>query len=401
LPFCSSACWTPWRQSSTDAAAPRYLDESALDTPSLALADAARETLRMGDMVETMLRQVMLALMTDNRALVSEVSRTDNTVDKLHEAIKLYVTKLTRGSLDEAEGRRAMEIISFGINLEHIGDIIDKNLAELAAKKIKRKLQFSAEGAEELTAFHKRIVENLRIGLNVFMAGDINGARSLIAAKAQLRNAELAAAERHFERLREGRPETCCATCGASIRTSALCAIRCWRPPASMRPTRRRTLRMRRCRMQSRRPDDIGSQSNLGFSAPASSFCQRSGLHSEHNVGSLVSCSCNSSKFVLPVANCRATAVLIAAASSGWCVIAGRSGNFAASRVSMRIGWRAAPAWSGCARRRRSDDRPRTSDSRGRRRSGSAGRRALHLRQASSRVASAINCCIARIFPCP
>src|SRR6202140_3124738 len=57
-------------------------------------------------------------------ALVDEVSRMDNSVDSLDEAIKLYVTKLTRGSLDEREGHRAMEIISFAINLEHIGDII-------------------------------------------------------------------------------------------------------------------------------------------------------------------------------------------------------------------------------------------------------------------------------------
>jgi phosphate:Na+ symporter len=155
-----------------------------------------------------MLRQVMRALMTNDRALVREVSRMDNVVDKLDEAIKIYVTKLTRGSLDEREGHRAMEIISFTINLEHVGDIIDKNLAELAAKKIKRKFQFSSEGAEELAAFHKRILESLRIALGVFMSGDIKEARKLIAEKAQLRNAELAAAERHFERLRAGRPET-------------------------------------------------------------------------------------------------------------------------------------------------------------------------------------------------
>ena len=198
----------PARKDAADPAAPRYLDESALDTPSLALADASRETLRMGDVVEVMLRQVMRALMTNDRALVREVSRMDNTVDKLDEAIKIYVTKLTRGSLDESEGHRAMEIISFTINLEHVGDIIDKNLTELAAKKIKRKFQFSSEGAEELAAFHKRILESLRIALGVFMSGDIKEARKLIAEKAQLRNAELAAAERHFERLRAGRPET-------------------------------------------------------------------------------------------------------------------------------------------------------------------------------------------------
>ena len=112
--------------------------KSSLDTPSLALANAARETLHMGDAVETMLKQVMTALMTNNRALVAEVSQMDNTVDNLNEAIKLYLTKLTRGNLDESEAKRAMEIVSFAINLEHVGDIIDKNLSEHAAKKIKR-----------------------------------------------------------------------------------------------------------------------------------------------------------------------------------------------------------------------------------------------------------------------
>ena len=88
----------------------------------------------------------------------------DNAVDGLDEAIKLYLTKLTRGSLDEREGQRAMEIIAFAINLEHIGDIIDKNLSELATKKIKRRFQFSPEGAEELAAFHKRGLTLVRDG---------------------------------------------------------------------------------------------------------------------------------------------------------------------------------------------------------------------------------------------
>lgn len=198
----------PNRVADADPSRPRYLDESALETPSLALADAARETLHMGDLVEVMLRKVMAALMTNDRTLVDQVSRMDNTVDSLDEAIKLYVTKLTRGSLDEREGHRAMEIISFAINLEHIGDIIDKNLSELATKKIKRRFQFSPEGAEELSAFHKRTMDSLRIAFGVFMSGDVREARKLLAEKASLRNAELAATERHLDRLREGRPES-------------------------------------------------------------------------------------------------------------------------------------------------------------------------------------------------
>ena len=122
-----------------DPSAPLYLEEAAINTPTVALACAARETLHMGDVVEGMLRKAMTALMTNDRKLAADVSRTDNIVDRLDEAIKLYVTKITRESLDDRDGQRATAIISFAINLEHIGDIIDKNLMELAAKKIKHK----------------------------------------------------------------------------------------------------------------------------------------------------------------------------------------------------------------------------------------------------------------------
>jgi phosphate:Na+ symporter len=199
---------------SPDPSAPLYLDETAINTPSVALACAARETLHMGDMVESMLRQAMTALMTNDRKLAAEVSRMDNIVDRLDEAIKLYVTKVTRESLDDRDGRRAMEIISFSINLEHIGDIIDKNLMELAAKKIKHKYEFSKEGAAELAAFHKRIMDNLKLAFSVFVNNDVKVARTLIQEKTQLRTAELACADSHLGRLREGRPE--------SIETSSL-----------------------------------------------------------------------------------------------------------------------------------------------------------------------------------
>ena len=197
-----------------DAAAPLYLNDTAIQTPSVALSCAARETLHMGDAVEDMLRKAMTALMTNDRKLAAEVSRMDNIVDRLDEAIKLYVTKITRESLEDAEGRRATEILAFVINLEHIGDIIDKNLIELANKKIKHKYEFSKDGAAELEAFYKRIIENLKLAFSVFINADVRVARTLIEEKTQLRNLELAYADSHLARLREGRPE--------SIETSSL-----------------------------------------------------------------------------------------------------------------------------------------------------------------------------------
>jgi len=204
----------PEPDASTDPSAPIYLDAAAISTPSLALTCAARETLHMGDLIETMLRRSIDALMTDDRRLVIEIERMDNLVDRLHEAIKLYVTKITREILDEAESRRAMEIIACAINFEHVGDIIDKNLMELATKKIKNRLSFSDSGAAELQAFHRRVLDSLKLAFTVFMSGDVKVARQLVEEKVVIREAERAAAENHLERLRNGLT--------ASVETSSL-----------------------------------------------------------------------------------------------------------------------------------------------------------------------------------
>src|SRR4051812_17713658 len=193
---------------------PKHLDPTVLDTPSEALGCAMRETLHMGDRVADMLRQALVVFEKSDAKLMKEVEKADNAVDALHEAIKLYMVKLSKSEMTEEESRRYVEIITFTTNLEHVGDIIDKNLMELAAKKIKNRYMFSAEGLEEIRKFHARVMDNMRLAFNVFATRDVSLARRLLAEKATTRAAELAAADSHFARLREGRPE--------SIETSAI-----------------------------------------------------------------------------------------------------------------------------------------------------------------------------------
>jgi phosphate:Na+ symporter len=200
--------WLPEQTKPSDPATPLYLDSTGTGTPSVGLVCAAREVLRMGDLVEFMLRQTMTAFLTNDRKLVTEIRRMDDAVDSLNEAVKLYVTRITRDSLDDRDGHRAMEIVSFSINLEHVGDIIDKNLMDLAGKKIRRGITFSRDGEAELVAFHHQVVDSLKLAVGIFMSGDINVARQLVDAKAQLRATEFGAAERYLIRMREGNPET-------------------------------------------------------------------------------------------------------------------------------------------------------------------------------------------------
>lgn len=199
---------------SASGARPLHLDESLLDRPQLALGAAAREVMRLAERVEAMLQDTLLTFSdTDDRRRVA-IKKIDDEVDMLQEAIKLYLTRLTREPLSEADARRAFDLILFTTNLEHVGDIIDKNLLELAAKRQRNGLAFSDAGWAELTAFHARIVKQMKLAMTVFMTRDLTMARDLVEEKDSIRHLEKTATERHLDRLRQGTP--------ASIETSAL-----------------------------------------------------------------------------------------------------------------------------------------------------------------------------------
>ena len=188
--------------------APSYLDESVFDTPAIALAGAARETLRVGDLVRQMLEASFNGLLHPEPGLRQGVSRLDDDVDALQEAIKLYLAKLERCELDADDNRRANEIVSYAINLEHVGDIIDRGLCEQAIKKAERQLAFSPEGLAELTALYRKTIENIQLSQSVFFTRDPELARSLMAAKVEIRHLEAASSESHLARVRARRAET-------------------------------------------------------------------------------------------------------------------------------------------------------------------------------------------------
>jgi phosphate:Na+ symporter len=189
-------------------AEPLYLDRSAIENPTLALAHAERETLRMGDVVQSMVARTLDVLRFDDERLLQEVVKLDDTVDALHQAIKFYLTDISREPMNEKDSSRAQEIISFTINLEHIGDIVDKNLMELAAKKIRHKAHFSDEGFVEISNLHRRLLENFKLAFAVFMSDDVEMARRLLTEKARFRQLEQEAAESHLARLRINRMES-------------------------------------------------------------------------------------------------------------------------------------------------------------------------------------------------
>jgi phosphate:Na+ symporter len=204
----------PARIVATDPSRPIYLDESLYETPALALAGAARETLRMVDVTEAMLRGTLDALDRSDRNQIAATKGLDNVLDRLNSAIKGYLTALDPDSLDEDDNRRLGEILAFATNLEHAGDIVGRSLIAIAAKRLKRGLAFSPEGQAEIRTMLERLAGNVQAAGGVFMTQDARAARQLLGEKEVFRDMEARATEAHFARIRAGRAE--------SVETSAL-----------------------------------------------------------------------------------------------------------------------------------------------------------------------------------
>ncbi len=198
--------WFPAQAEQSDPGQPMYLLSATQEVPSVAIGAAAREALRMADVLEAMLQSAQDALAKGERRHIADVRQMDDVLDRLNTAIKANLSALDPEAMTDPDHQRVEEILMFAHSLEHAGDV-EKNLMSLAAKRMKRGLVFADPDQAELSRLLDRLVGNLRTAASVFMTEDLRAARLLAAEKEAFRDIETAATQAHFDRLRSGRTE--------------------------------------------------------------------------------------------------------------------------------------------------------------------------------------------------
>ncbi len=197
----------PARITPHDPGRPLYLDEGACEAPSIALGGAAREALRLADVLEAMLLGLKESLQSTDRKRIAETKRLDDLLDRLNRALKSYLSRLDPEAMTLGDHQRLTEILAFATNIEHAGDVVDRGLLDLAAKKLKRGLRFTPENETDLLGVVDRLVANLHRAAALFVNTDERAARQLVAEKEAFRDLETQATDIHFRFLREGRAE--------------------------------------------------------------------------------------------------------------------------------------------------------------------------------------------------
>jgi len=184
------------------------LDPSALDNPERALASASREVLRIGESIEAMLSPVMQLYQHWDDATAKAIRDMESNVNKMYFETKLYLAKLHQNKLSEELLNRSMELSSIASNFEAAGDVISKNMLNMAQKVNSRGITFSEDGWRDLCDFHDRVLSNVQLALNVLMTGSVETARQLVEEKEAVRELEQSLQQRHMERLRSGLSES-------------------------------------------------------------------------------------------------------------------------------------------------------------------------------------------------
>lgn len=184
------------------------LDVTVIDQPGLAHASATRELLRMGEIIEIMLRPFIDMLEGGDRDSIRALQKLDDEVNRAQAEIKLYLARANRGQLNPEEQRRGTELIDTAINMERAGDIVAKNLLVRALKLRGENMSLSKEGLAEITDLHARVMANMQLALNVLVSGDLDSARQLVREKDRMREMERKSHERHLQRLRSGTVES-------------------------------------------------------------------------------------------------------------------------------------------------------------------------------------------------
>jgi phosphate:Na+ symporter len=179
-----------------DEAAPRYLDAAGTAMPAVAMANAAREVLRISDVLERMLHASARAFAAGDRDAAKAIAGMDDVVDRLHRAVLAYLAAIPAERLTEADGRRLGEIQAFAIALEHAADVLSRDVARHATKQVRRGVTLAKGDRQDLAALHDSLREQLHLAVAVFMVEDAEAARLLVQTKEQLRVTEREAARR-------------------------------------------------------------------------------------------------------------------------------------------------------------------------------------------------------------
>ncbi len=182
----------------------KYIDEMQYAVPSVALNEAARELVRLGEVTEEMVELSCHALLEKVPADAEKVLvLEDQMVNPVTKEIEHFVNNLFRTELSNSQYERALQIKTLLVDVERVGDMAE-NIANGALARIAGNITFTAEITQELVQLSSFARSIYSQSLQAFRTDDAALALEVRMAENEFDSLYWQAREMHLQRLKEG-----------------------------------------------------------------------------------------------------------------------------------------------------------------------------------------------------
>jgi phosphate:Na+ symporter len=163
-----------------------YLDPLLLQTPSLALNQAAREELRLMDELKLMLRTVWTIIWGKNVRLVSKVEEHQSRIERTQESLKDYLGQVSDDNLSEQDIDWKFIVLDYSQELTAIGTLIRRDLCDSALRQIQSNYELSSEDREVVERLYIRTLERMEKATRILMSREPHLAEQFIREKEEI-----------------------------------------------------------------------------------------------------------------------------------------------------------------------------------------------------------------------
>ncbi|MBL7151684.1 MAG: Na/Pi cotransporter family protein [Candidatus Omnitrophica bacterium] len=183
---------------------PKYLERHLLGTPPIAIEAAVKEIVRTLGLTQKMVAQSMNSFLENNQRSLEKITRREEAVDSLREAITNYLVELMQRELSERESKKIPPLIHAINDVERIGDHAE-NLKDLAEQKIDRRLSFTDNAVEELKNMYADVNQMISCSINALQLNNTDEAKQVLEQECRINTLRDALKDNHMKRLEEGR----------------------------------------------------------------------------------------------------------------------------------------------------------------------------------------------------
>ena len=182
----------------------KFLDERMLETPTIALGNTVKETLRMGHIAKECLTSSMDGFVNKSQKSIDKAFHTEQTINALQKSILNYLLKLSKTPLTGDFVESVDDLFNTINDIERIGDH-SENIAELANDAIGLDIVLSDDGLVEIKEMFKMVLDNYDDALKLIDKSNLDLAKKIIEREDEVDKIEESIRNNHIQRLNQGK----------------------------------------------------------------------------------------------------------------------------------------------------------------------------------------------------